>query len=704
MNILSHIDKDITLLLDNLPVGIIRFNSDRRCIYANRWILDALDIVRTDSTRFGEIYDAHLSKIHPEDLPSELDATKAFLFEKEENESTYRLYDARYGDYRWVTNKKTIVSDDVDHDTYMYTLQDVHNNKVMEIKLREQTLRAEEAYNHKSVFLANMSHEIRTPLNGIVGMLTLLEDTTLNNEQQDYIEMVKECSFNLMTIINDILDYSKLEVGKITLDLRPINIQECIETTNDIVLSKVHEKSLEYSYNIHSDVPAAIYTDANRLKQILLNLLSNAIKFTDEGTILLNIESIARDEFLKICDASAETDTHTDGDAVYLRFDITDTGCGIQPSEKEKLFKSFSQVDHRITNKVYQGTGLGLAISKELIELMNGTIWLESSEWGRGSTFSFVIETRGAEEEPVEYDPAAEGILRDSAVLIVDDNLYNRISLMGIVTKWGMKPYAFSNSEEALYYARLTRFDIGLIDICMPKIDGLQFAAKLREMREFNNRTFPLVALSSLGERKVGVSKYFRTHLVKPVKEHKLKAVCIDLLQKHTRSIVRDTHIQSNAQTRTTPTPQLNDLENYIIQNNLGELKQNIRILLAEDIFINRKVICGFLNKLGYTQIDVVENGQACLDAVFKTQYDIILLDIRMPIMNGEEVMEHIKAHFAQNTTQRRPYIVAVTAYCLREDKEKYLLMGFDNYIPKPVTTKELTQCMNGFIAGLLAE
>ena len=701
-SMLDTIDADISLVLDNLPVGIIRLDSVKRCVYANKFILDALDI-----SLCKDIQTPYIQNIHPDDLEAEKQACHKFLQEHIESETTLRLYNKCKDEYRWMKNKRLLLknTNKINNNTevsYMYTLQDVHVNKTMEIELRQESKKAEQAFNHKSIFLANMSHEIRTPLNGIIGMLTLLEDTNLSSEQQDYINMVKECSFNLMTIINDILDYSKLEVGKIVLDARPMNLQDCIESTNDIILSKVYEKTLEYTFNIGTDVPTYIIADSNRIKQILLNLLSNAIKFTDKGTIFLNVESIKSDDFALLYNLhGTKKDTTFNSDTTGIRFDITDTGCGITSFDKAKLFKSFSQIDNHVTAKVYQGTGLGLAISKELVELMGGCIWLDWSEPHKGSRFSFVIQAEipVSPETPV-FSEECDAILKNINVLIVDDNLYNRLSLTGIVTKWGMKPHSFSNSEEALYFTRLTQFDIGLIDICMPKCDGHTFATKLREQSEFNNKTMPLIALSSLGDKKPA-SKLFLTHLIKPIKEAKLKQLCIDSLR-HVINTSSSTTSNTNARNVITDTSAKQSLQCYIENNELVTLKDNIRILLAEDVYINQRVVVSFLNKLGFNNIQVVENGQQCLDYVFANTYDIVLLDIRMPLLNGEVVLKRIQEHFSKIPEQNMPYIVAVTAYCLREDKMKYLNMGFDDYIPKPVSLKDLNRCMSSFIEGLL--
>ena len=700
MNFINTIDKDITLLLDNLPVGIIRFNDKHRCIYANRFVINllGLDISRQDEN-ISEIY---LNAIHKDDKKLENDICLQFRNTRKECNSTFRILNKKTNEYRWMLNKRNVIYLHDNTISYVFTLQDVNENKLLEIQLRNQTLRAEEAYNHKSIFLANMSHEIRTPLNGVIGMLTLLEDTKLSNDQEDYISMIKECSYNLMTIINDILDYSKLEVGKISLDMRSMNLRECLESTNDIIVSKLYEKSLEYTYDIDNQLPEKIYGDQNRLKQVLLNLLNNSIKFTDRGNIILHIKKIENDEYEHLKQTYSQSSNpkypfenvsdYEDIclDNIYLRFDIIDTGCGIDKTDNDKLFKSFSQIDNQVTSKIYQGTGLGLAISKELVELMGGFIWLDSSEIYIGSKFSFIIPT--LECKNIETENISDIVLHNANVLIVDDNIHNRISLSAMVTKWGMKPYVFSNGEEALYFTKLMKFDIGLIDVCMPKMDGQSFANKLREQIDFTNKDLPLIAVSSLGDKLNSKSKHFKTHIIKPIKESKLKKICIDLLQK--RQIK---HIEKDQDQYQKIVP----IDKYIDQNNFLELKSNVRIMLAEDVYINQKVVISFLNKLGYDNVQVVDNGQQCLDVAKNNNFDVILLDIRMPLMNGDVVLQELHKHY-NKINQPKPYIVAVTAYCLREDKQKYLNMGFDYYIPKPITINDLKKCLDNFVEDTL--
>jgi signal transduction histidine kinase/DNA-binding response OmpR family regulator len=665
----------------------MEINSNNECIYINNYI----------KTQFAsnDIQSYFANHSHPEDC-NNIPFGDNFCTNHIESQSTFRLKLSESSGYHWFEKRNLILNTEEDKHL-LYIIQDINTSKLLEIELREEKNKAEKSYNHKSKFLANMSHEIRTPLNGIIGMLTLLEDTVLNSDQQDYINMVKECSFNLMTIINDILDFSKLEVGKINLDIKNVNLQECIETTNDIILSKIFEKSLEYTYNIHPEIPFFILGDYNRIKQVLLNLISNAVKFTEKGTIFLNVESIKHDQFTSLLNLHGNAQSLSnsiDDKDIFLKFDITDTGCGIEEDNKSKLFKSFTQLDNIVTSKIYPGTGLGLVISKQLVELMGGCIWLDWSEPMKGSRFSFIIKSKISDDQDNVQESNGDSILSGANCLIVDDNLYNRISLTGMITKWGMKAHAFSNGEEALYFTRLTKFEIGLIDICMPKIDGPTFAIRLREQKEFDNKSFPLIALSSLGDKlsSSSTSTLFCNYLIKPIKEAKLKKICVENLKHHKKLSTIDSIIQESP----------NNINSYMKENDISSLKDNVRILLAEDVYVNQRVIVSFLNKIGYKNIVVVENGKQCLDFAIQQDFDIILLDIKMPIMDGDIVLKHLQEHFSKNTNKRIPYTVAVTAYCLREDKDKYLSLGFDGYIPKPVSIADLTRCFDCFIEYLL--
>lgn len=733
-NILDIIDRDFTLLLDNLPVGIIRLNSNKNCIYVNRFIYDLFEITPNQQDNQYTILYEIFRRIHPEDLPTFQSEDEQFLLDHKENESVFKIWRESIHDWVWVSNKKILIhncddnnkdnNNNKDNISYMYTFQDINKTKTMEIQLRDQQLRLEQAYNHKSIFLANFSHELRSPIHGVMGMLTLLEDTPLTQEQTDYINMIKECSFNLMTIISDILDYSKLEIGKITLDNKPMNLRsECIEPVNDMIISRIVEKGIEYTYNIENDVNPCIIGDPVRLKQIILNLVSNSVKFTDSGNIFINVKKIPHIDYLllkrhldyqiteeneKYNDNANNNNDNTNNNnhndyTIYLRFDITDTGCGIDISQQNKLFKSFSQVDNNNKSKVYGGTGLGLAICKELVELMGGYIWLDWSENRTGSRFSFVIKTKTAicedhQQQQVslsEESNNSQSFLNIN-ILILDENVHNRIALTSMVNSWGMRAYCFSNVEEALYFTKITDFDIGLVDICLPDIHSF-------------TPDFPTVGLINFGD-KPSPDNIFVSYLTKPVKESKLKQT----IKKNINSFNLSDDIKLNSSKNLE-----NEKAKYyvpIVNQVLGEhLKSTTKILLAEDVHVNQKVICSFLRKLGFINIEIAQNGVECLEIMKNHEFDIVLLDIRMPLLNGDAVLTQIVEYYNNynynknnsiNTgkfkNKKQPYTIAVTAYCLKDDKEKYLNMGFDDYLPKPIDINALQNCLNKCINKML--
>ena len=372
---------------------------------------------------------------------------------------------------------------------------------------------------------------------------------------------------------------------------------------------------------------------------------------------------------------------------MYLKFSVCDTGCGIKKKDFKLLFKSFSQVG-QLTTKQHQGTGLGLAICKYLVQLMSGHIWLEYSEVDKGSCFSFIIPAQLCEcISTQENNNKLTAVLKDIKVLIIDDNLHNRLSLAGMVSKWNMIPYVYGTAEEALYFAKTIPFDIGLIDVCMPKIDGNTFSVKLRKI-PLNEYT-PLIAISSLSDKKNTISSHFKTHMLKPIKEHKLKQMMIDIIASQNFSSKKIQQTQINTE----------------IPYNI---KKSIKILLVEDVVINQKVAINFLKKIGYQHIDTAENGQEGLKKLTDDCYDIILLDIRLPILDGEQVFYYIDEYYKklpklQNTqykfkNNKKPYITAMTAYCLKDDKKKYMNIGFDDYIPKPININDLKLCIENFL------
>jgi len=636
-------------LIDSLPDYIYVKDAGSRFVLANRAVA-ALMGVKNPEDLLGktdfDFYPKEVATAFFSDEQAIIQAGQPLLNQEE------RAVDAE-GNAKWISTSKVLWRDKLGQAIGIMGIgRDVTKRRTAEEALKLAKEAAEGANRAKSDFLATMSHEIRTPMNGILGMTELVLDTELNSEQREHLGLVRLSAESLLSIINDILDFSKIEAGKFELELIPFDLRESLGETMKALSFRAQQKGLELIYEIQPDVPEALVGDPGRIRQILVNLLGNAIKFTQKGEIYLSVEE----------------ESQADGAAV-LHFSVRDTGVGVPAEKQEKIFEAFSQADGSMTRK-FGGTGLGLSISKRLVELMGGRIWMESPPRG-GSTFHFVVRLAIQETPAQRLTPIQPQQLNGLRTLIVDDNATNRRVLMGMLTRWGMKPTAVESGAIALQALEISKsagnpFPLIVVDGQMPEMDGFTLAEMIHNDPSLVGASIMmLTSAGHLGDaarcRELGIAAY----LVKPIRQGELlEAIC---------AILRKTPEE--------PTAPL------VTKHKLREEHHRQRILLAEDNEVNQKLAMRLLEKRGF-EVTVVGDGLAAVAEHGKISYDAILMDVQMPGMDGFEATAEIRR--GEKSTGAHTPIIAMTAHALVGDEKRCLDAGMDAYVSKPIRTTEL--------------
>lgn len=641
---MTNREEQLRLALAAARVGIWDWN-----LLTNQvtWSANVTEIFGLDLEPFAGTYEAYLDLVHPEDRANVVESINNCVETGVEYAIEYRIVGPN-GMIHWLACRGGVLRDEHGKPVRMLgTVMDVTARREADAELRRSKKAAEMASHAKSQFLATMSHEIRTPMNAIVGMADLLRETPLTREQLEYVGIFRRAGMTLLNLINDLLDLSKMEAGRLALEETDFDLRDVIDKTTEMMALQAQEKGLELACSVASDVVPTVIGDPHRLRQIFMNLLSNAIKFTDQGRVDLRVMN----------DPDAQ-------EPDVLRFIVSDTGIGIPPEKQERIFEQFAQADSSVTRK-YGGTGLGLSICKQLVELMGGRLLVESQP-GRGSVFSFTAQL--TKQPPLaQLATDSEVNLHGVRTLIADDNATNCLILREALSAWGAVVTEVMDGQAALIELRRAeaaghRYQLMLLDCLMPEMDGFEVIERFKETTNLTGITVMVLTSDNCSS---DIARSYRLglggYLVKPIRRVDLqKAIMIAIGR---TKAAAGGGPQAGKTEVTTQIP--------------------LKILLAEDSHDNRLLIQAYLKHTPH-HLEMVGNGLLALERVKTKLYDLVLMDIQMPILDGYSATEAIRQWEREQHRDPIP-IVALSAFALAGDAEKTLAAGYTAHLAKPI-------------------
>ena len=654
----------LTSLMQNIPDNIFFKDCDGHYLRINRAMADrfglespAVAVGKKAQDFFDGVYSDRIKR----DEQQIVKTGKPVVGEEE-------LVDWPNGSQTWVSVIQMPIREDDGSIAGLFGLShDISDQKLAQQAMQEARDAAEAASEAKSNFLANMSHEIRTPMNAIIGMTELVLDTSLQSTQREYLSMVQESGESLLSVINDILDFSKIEAGRLELDPRPFSLRENVGDTLKSLAVRAHRGQIEVACHIGPDIPEFLTGDAGRLRQVVINLVGNAIKFTEHGEVVVDVSNCTADfgtsSKTSEADSAGKNASEASADSLWLHFQVKDTGVGIAKEKLRRIFEAFEQADTSMTRR-YEGTGLGLAISSRLVELMAGRIWVES-EIGKGSTFHFTVQFEPAPEAFQTRGSEPTASLDGKRILVVDDNATNCRILDEILRNWLTRPVVVDGAAaafQALEEAQVSGqpFNLLLTDANMPNTDGFTLVQRLRES---NDLDIPVIMMLTSGGRPGDIGRcgelQISHHLMKPIKQSELFDTIVEALNVTSATDEGSSHGAG-------PRPHT----------------RRLNTLLAEDSTVNQRLAIALLEKWGH-DVTVASNGKIAVETWKQGGFDVILMDIQMPEMDGHDATRAIR-DFEAGTGKRIP-IIAMTAHALKGDEEKCLAVGMDSYISKPI-------------------